>query len=305
MSTFIFNDSKDKILKIYTNLCRKVFESAGELVYDKIRGNYGILYDDYDYDKAILEEWKKMMNLDKIFKVCLRKKTLQIDDKVKFDNVTRNSKYTPDSFANISLINDTEGLYYVKKRTSSCGRGVNVYNYDSIKKVEIKDSVIQKDVNVPDLYQGKRYKIRHMVLLHNKKMYSFKRSFFTISNKLYKKNDTEHEMHVISQRKGIKFELSERLENYEKINENIILSLKDLKNYYKKEILDIEEDEFVLLGFDYVVDNCKNVYIIEINHRPNYKHPDNVNTIVDINCVRDTILLMINNSEDNTEFELI
>ena len=32
----------------------------------------------------------------------------------------------------------------------------------------------------------------------------------------------------------------------------------------------------MVLGFDYIIDNNKNVQIIEINHRFNYAHPNNV-----------------------------
>ena len=78
------------------------------------------------------------------------------------------------------------------------------------------------------------------------------------------------------------------------LTKNILLAVKDFKKYYQKEINTINGNEYVVLGFDFIVDNEKNVQIIEINHRSNY------GTLI-LDCVvsffKDMILLLANNSK--------
>ncbi len=65
------------------------------------------------------------------------------------------------------------------------------------------------------------------------------------------------------------------------------------------------DNEFMVLGFDYIIDNNKNVQIIEINHRFNYAHPNNVSEKCDVGFMKDTMLLLIQGNIKNTNFELI
>ena len=72
-----------------------------------------------------------------------------------------------------------------------------------------------------------------------------------------------------------------------------------------KEIENILHKEFVILGFDFVVDSEKNVHIIEINHRSNYAHPDEISKNTDVLCMKDLIKLLINGTHENTDLLLI
>ena len=50
MTEFLFSNN---LLKIHTNKNSSVFSLAGESIYNKINGKYGIIYDDYDCNKGI------------------------------------------------------------------------------------------------------------------------------------------------------------------------------------------------------------------------------------------------------------
>ena len=100
--------------------------------------------------------------------------------------------------------------------------------------------------------------------------------------------------YVINQKHDTIFELSEKLDKFDLIFKNILLAVKDFKKYYQKEINTINGNEYVVLGFDFIVDNEKNVQIIEINHRSNY------GTLIldcDVSFFKDMILLLANNSK--------
>ena len=68
---------------------------------------------------------------------------------------------------------------------------------------------------------------------------------------------------------------------------------------------EIKNNEYAILGFDIVVDNNKNVHLIEINHRSNYSHPQHVCDKTDVICMKDLMKLMINETHVGTDLLLI
>ena len=298
----------DKFLKVYTNKNSYIFKKACELAYNEIvDGQYGILYDDFNPNLKLKKEWEKEIKNIKIFHVATRGKTLNMDSKISFHKVMHESIYTPESYLKLDEIKDNKSLYFVKSDGGTGGKGVNIYNYESLMKANTNNCVIQKNINNPDLYDNKRYKIRQLVLLHNKNVYIHKYSWFSRSNINYEdiSNNNLRKMHVIYQKGDTIFEVNTKLENYELIYNNIKLAVKDFKKYYLNKIDNINDNEFVILGFDFIVDDKKNVQIIEINHRSNYGHPKNVSDICDVEFIKDMIILLINNKTENTNLELI
>jgi hypothetical protein len=305
MTTII---ASDKFIKTYTNKNGSVFKAATNLACNSINnGQYGIIYDDFNPDMKKVNQWKKENKDMKIFHVSTRGKTLNMDSKIAFHKKMNTSKFTPESYLKKSNVTDKNGIYFVKTDGSTGSRGVNVFTYETLINAKTDNCVIQKSMINPDLYTNKRYKIRQHIIIHNKHVYLFKESFFTVSNIDYidTNQDNLRNKHIICQSPDIKFVLSNTLEKYDVIEKNIILATEDFKKCYKDEIEKINENEFVILGFDFVVDTNKNVQIIEINHRSNYAHPKHVSDICDIGCIRDLIILMINKNTVNTNLILI
>lgn len=298
MTTII---ASDKFIKTYTNKNGSVFKAATNLACNSINnGQYGIIYDDFNPDMKKVNQWKKECNNLKIFHVATRGKTLHMDSKISFHNKMSESKYTPESYLEKTKVTDKNGIYFVKTDGSTGSRGVNVYTYNQLEGVDISNSVIQKSMSEPDLHNKKRYKIRQLVFLHNKSCYIHKESLTTLSDVNYDSNSTMHCKHVIFQKTGTEFILSKNLPEFTTIYKNMLNGVTDFAKVYNDEIQNINENEFVILGFDFVVDKDKNVQIIEINHRSNYSHPQNVSDICDINGIKDLLLLLINQSTENT-----
>lgn len=292
MTNLLFSNN---LLVVYTNKASRVFSLACENMYNSVKGRYGIIYSDYDCDKKILDEWKQY-NLQRMFFTAPVSKTFNMDDKILFHNKMKDSNYTPESYLKKEDIVDKNSLYFVKKRGSTASKGVNIYDYDMLKNIDTTQCVIQKNISNPDLYNGFRYKIRSLVLLYNKNVYLDTNSFISISNVQYNMNEINDNnllnINVISQIGGAKFEKSEKLNNIEMINNNIKLAMIDFKTHYANEIENIIENEYCVLGFDIIVDSAYNVQIIEINHRSNYIHPNNV-IDCDISFFKNMIMLLI------------
>lgn len=302
---------KGNFIKIYSNKSFDIFKQGGKLVLEEnnLNGIYGVVYDDFNPNMEIVNSWKKEYPEMKIFHVATRKKTVCMDDKKDFYQIMGNSKYTPDSYLSYEDIPNTtnsEELFFVKKVGGSGSKGVNVYKYCNLSAVNTNNCVIQKSMKKPDLYNNKRYKMRVYVILHNNNVYYFKNNWTSTSTiDYYSDCDNLREKNIIYQKENTIWILSRELDNFELIEKNVILAIEDFKKFYLKDIENINKNEFVILGFDFVVDNEKNVHIIEINHRSNYAHPDDISKKTDVLCMRDLIKLLINGTHQNTDLLLI
>tara|TARA_B100000886_G_scaffold324182_1_gene268628 strand:+ start:2478 stop:3389 length:912 start_codon:yes stop_codon:yes gene_type:complete len=293
----------DKLLKIYTNKCKGIFESAGNKAHKYLNdGLFGIIYDDFNTDTKLVNKWKEEYHNINIYTVTELKKTIKIDDKIHFSKKMSESLYTPESYLTKLEVSDKDALYFLKPRGGAGGINVNIYSYDELQHLDVNNSVIQKCCfKNPDLYNNRNYKIRQLVLLNNKSVYLHKENRFTLSEIDYDdENITNRKFkYIISHRKNVEFDLCYKIEKYDLIFENIKLAVKDFKKYYSDEINSIESNEYTILGFDFVVDSKKNVQIIEINHRSNYKHPKSE---VCVEFIKDMIILLANKNLENTKF---
>ena len=292
------NSVKGTYIKIYSNKNNDIFKQGVKLVLEEnnASGLYGIVYDDFNPNMDLVNKWKKEYPQMEIFYVATRGKTVCMDSKICFTKRMGTSIYTPESYLNYNEIkneSDEDSLYFVKKDGSTASKGVNVYFYKDLGSVNTENCIIQKSMKSPDLYNEKRYKMRVHVILHNKEIYYCKNHWSSVSNINYsdQNNNNLRNTNIIYQNPSTIWILSNSLENYDLIEKNIILAIEDFKKYYLKEIENINKNEFVILGFDFVVDSEKNVHIIEINHRSNYAHPDNISKKTDVLCIKDLIKL--------------
>ena len=297
-------------LKIYSNKSHEVFKKSAQLAMRELNNNgiYGFVYDDYNPNMEIINKWEKEEPDMKIFYVATRAKTVMLDCKLRFYKYMKESPYVPESYLSYNDIIKPENendIYFVKKFSSSCSRHVNVYTYKDLKNVDTNECVIQKSMTNPDLYKNKRYKIRFHVLVFQGKLYYCKYHFATVSDEDYVSSKKIREKHVIHQTSKTLFILSNEIEGYDKIEEEILLCIQDFKNRYGKEMSEIKDNEYAILGFDIVVDNNKKIHLIEINHRANYSHPTHVGDKTDVLCMKDLMKLMINNTHVGTDLLLI
>lgn len=298
-------------MKLYSNKSIPIFKRGADLaIYElnnAVNGIYGFVYDDYDPDMEIVEKWQKEESNITIFYVAPRTKTVMIDCKLRFYNHMKGSIYVPESYLSYHEIDPqySEDIFFVKKFNSSCSKGVNVYTYQQLKDVDTSNCVIQKSMRNPDLFENKRYKIRFHVIVFGGKLYYCKHHFATVSSIDYTSSTEKRNTHVINQTKQTVFIMSNELDGYEKIEEEITSCIEDFKNRYEKVISSIGQNEYALLGFDIVVNADKKIHLIEINHRSNYSHPEHVGNKTDMICMKDLMKLMINGTHEGTELLLI
>ena len=314
------------LIKLYTNKNSTNFKSGALEAQKNINtnGTFGIIYDDFDVKDELKKKWQKEYHDMKIFTVTKRRKTIRMDSKLLFADKMKESIYTPVTYLkyeDIPISTDKSALYFIKKDGSTGSRHVYISKYQDlsncISNIDCANEyILQESMKQPDLYNEKRYKIRVHVILHNKEVYLHKKTFATVSSEKYCigglkdkfmgiKNEDLQKMNVICQANSEKFILYDEINNYELIEKNIILALEDFKKYYISEVNNIDDKEFTILGFDFVVDINKNVNIIEINHRSNYHHPKEISSKTDNICLKDLFILLITGETEKTDLHKI
>ena len=315
---FVFGFS----LKLYTNKNYQIFKLGAKHLNDvaDIRGlnnTYGLIYDDFDCNNSIKEKWEKNHPGMKIFTIVKRRNTVTMDSKISFAKKMKDSVYTPETYLNVNdidtcddAIETDKSLYFIKKNGSTGSVHVIVTKISEIQKISktidnLNEYIIQKSMSNPDLYEGKRYKIRAHVILFNKNIYFHRKPWCTISKVKYNVECEDikvlREMNVIYQANAEKFITFDMINENEKIEKNMLLAFEDFRRSYSNEIENVGDNEFSILGFDFVVNTEKNVNIIEINHRSNYQHPQDVSNKTDVLCIRDLYILLFTNSTKNTD----
>jgi hypothetical protein len=316
------NLSDGLLFKIHTNKNSSVFRRASEGAISRFNGatqKIGVVYSDYNADKNIALEWLKEHPDMKIFQVAKLHKTNVMDSKIMFCRTMCNSIYAPVSYSKVEDIPkstpDTD-LFFVKANGSSGAVGVIAYTYNNLCDPSTKlrtDAVIQKCVAPMDLIDGHCYKIRVYVLMFNKESYYYTKMWHTVAPARFKDSSVFSEdeaydtnfirkMHIISQREGGKFFMTEDLPHYHEINKSAHNACLSFAKTFDTVVNSIKNDEFVVLGLDMVVKLDYSVQIIEVNHRSNYAHPHEIETHVDIPALRDAMILMINGTEKDTDY---
>ena len=308
MSEFIYSRS---MLVVHTNKNSSIFKSAAQRVIDNgdVGGVYGVLYDDFDAQQAIYDKWKKLYPEISIIKVAPRRRTVKMDDKIHMSAVLGNNTCgSPQAYTNVDEIGDCEDnqLFFVKKRGSTSARGVYIHSYAELKSgsVDTNACIIHKNINNPKLLDGKRYKLRVYVLIYKGKVYVSRDAWGSASDIDYKEYDgnmeqnTLKDMHIIYMRPGRKFFKFSDLEDNGEIFDSICGAVNGFSERFMDKIKEFDNDEFSLLGFDFVVDDNNNVCIIEVNHRSNYHHTKEINENVDVPAISDMMTILIDDEPE-------
>ena len=304
-------------LAVYSNKNSSLFDTAAENIISKYgdrKDKVGIIYDDFNANMDVIKSFKKKYKDIKAYHVAPRRTTLQMDDKKFMAKRMNGSKYVPKHYENIEDIPrdiNKNQLFYVKKRGSSGANGVQICRLGDIPREIINECVIQENNFKPDLFNGKRYKIRVYVVLFDGKVYINKKCWGSVATIDYKEDitglsqDELKKMNIIHQSAGRIWINGNQLTEYDEIFKNLTNSIVDFKHIYEDEVSKVGSEEFTILGFDYVVGADKSVCMIEINHRSNYSHPEKITKEVDLPVLEDVFKLLVQENTDDTEFSLV
>lgn len=301
------------LLLVWSNKNSSIFGRACKTVAKDFEHEetIGIVYDDLDTKGETENRWKSKFPDIKIYSVAPRRYTVKMDDKINLSECMGQSKYIPKWYLKYSDIpKDTEKnqLFYVKKRGSTASKGVYLHKYSNMNEIDTKNCVIQEDLNNPYIYEKRRFKIRAYILIFQNSVYINRKAWCSLGALDYKKADDSttpeeiEKINIIYQSPGRKWFNFKEVPDYEQIFPKMCLSCNDIYNSFQTKISEYKDTEYSILGVDYVIDDLNNPYIIEINHRSNYAHPKEIVDNVDLPAIEDTMRILIQKNEYNTDY---
>ena len=148
-------------------------------------------------------------------------------------------------------------------------------------------------------YKGYKYTQRVFTLIHNKQFYLYRGIKKRVHNEKYDKNSLDYSSQVCGSN------YSERIPIYLDIHEDLYLKLKSHSFLVKGKLKDIidqsDDNKYLLIGNDYLVKEDKSVILIEMNPYPDLVNSDEINQMINIPLMKDTIRLVVKKERNNYE----
>ena len=214
---------------------------------------------------------------DATIMVIPRLLTNKIDNKntmyttLKKNNLTY---FLPETYTDLKNIDknifNNNNIFFLKKIFSSGGKGVYIIkNYDEMKNIisnDEKNYILQKEVTNMLLYNGYKSTLRIYVLLTDKKEIYLYTDILGIIHSVKYSNNNSFDIHI--NHKNVKYyNLKNELYYSEIFNKIKDICFLTLKEFYLND--NIDKNRFIIFGFDFIIDNNKNPWLIEINQYPN------------------------------------
>jgi len=265
-------------LNLYYNICKQLV-------------NNGWIIQEFDENKKY--DWCSSSRYSKICGVDLEK-YIYWQDKFYMFALLKKKKYIPETY----IINDGEWVgcrkpiintvFFVKKCNSDCSKGNKIFdNLNDIIRFSKKNKftyIVQPSIKT-DSYKNTKYDIRIWASLVSNNHINFDFIYYKFgkvrcSNKDYIYNSLDPDIQMTNtslknNKEIINFdndfpnfeEISDQINN---IMKNLFESTKDLFINFKK----IKKKIIWNTGFDFIVDQNKKCFLLEINNKPNFYKGD-------------------------------
>ena len=243
------------------------------------------------------------------------------------NNNSKNNVADNNTINNNNNNNKLSNTYIIKPVSSSRGRGIeivsNLNDLESHLKVatEEKPMIIQKYISNPSLINKFKFDIRLWVLVSSidpLRIYTFNEPYARLSNFEFTMSDNNKLIHLTnnsiqnkqddmlrtakSKEKDAKMFSYEQLMHYygEDVWKTIIYKQMKRQTYLTiNEIVPLLKTTgkgFELFGFDYMLDDDLNIYLIEVNLDPDQSHSTNVTRNIVPKCINGIIDIVTNNT---------
>lgn len=252
-----------------------------------------------------INELQKYPLCNNVFRLLSNDTIRILDDKKDMNSLINDDTITPRIYTSVQEImkdyQEPDKLWFLKYRFGCSGKHILCKTTNDLHSIEISERfIIQEAILDLDLYQGYKYTLRIFILIHNKQLYVYSGAKKRVHNVKYDKLSSDYSVHVgggdYSER--IPFYYDKDDITYMKIKE----TLKRLQPKIQRIILETDRFNYSLVGLDYLVKSNGNVIMIEMNPHPQImRNPENVNKIINIPLMKDTVNLVAHNKIHNYE----
>lgn len=295
----MISEQYSKLLAGYTYLSNRAsrnFAAAltplGATAYDRDHNKINFLYFDTHQGKTPPEG----VEID--IQLMERKKTVPLDNKTLLaKRLIQQGLCDPMVYFDIADVpSDNNTLWYIKDPISTGGKSIQVVKYNQLQNAFKIGHIIQAAITDICLVNSRKFTLRVYILVHRNQIYLYPDGIMVIHGFNYHPESTDYSVqvdHTGYADPGSKVEMRpfSSYHLYLPFMVNIAETAPRIFQAFS-DLLDGDSSRYCLFGLDYLCRNNRTVALIEINDRPNLLHTDAINQNINIEMIRDLVVLI-------------
>jgi prolyl 4-hydroxylase len=227
-----------------------------------------------------------------------RKKTVPLDNKALLAKRLINQGICdPMVYFNVADVpRDQNTLWYVKDPLSTGGKSIQVVKYNELKNAFKTGHIIQAAIKDICVAESRKFTLRVYILVYRNQIYLYPDGIMVIHGLNYHPESTDYSVQVdhtgyadpgstVEMRPFSSYHL------YLPFMINIAETAPRIFQAFS-DLLDGDSSRYCLFGLDYLCRKNRTVALVEINDRPNLLHTHAINQNINIEMIRDMVVLM-------------
>lgn len=196
-------------------------------------------------------------------------------------------------------------LWYIKDPLATAGKSVKVVKYNQLKDAFKPGNIIQEAVTDICVIDSKKFTVRIYILVYHNQIYLYPDGIMVIHGVNYSPKSQDYQVQVDHQgytnpHSKVQMKPFSTYPLYLPFMINIAQTAPRIFQAFS-ELLTADSFHYCLFGVDYLCRKNRTVALIEINDRPNLLHTPEINQKVNIEMIRDMVVLITQNKWHNSK----
>lgn len=236
-----------------------------------------------------------------------RQKTVPLDNKALLaKRLIRQGLCDPIVYFDITDVPpDPNKLWYVKDPLASAGKSIQVVTYDELEDYFNKGNIIQEAITDICVANSRKFTVRIYILVYQNQIYLYPDGIMVIHGLNYDPESQEYGVQVdhrgyTDSDSKVQMKPFSTYPLYLPFMINIAQTAPRIFQAFS-DLLSGNSFHYCLFGLDYLCRKNRTVALIEINDRPNLLHTQEINQKVNIEMIRDMVVLITQNKWHNSQ----
>lgn len=194
---------------------------------------------------------------------------------------------------------DPDKLWYIKDPLASAGKSIVVAKYNELKDYFKSGYIIQEAVTDLCLVDSRKFTLRIYILVYQNQIYLYPDGIMIIHGLKYDPNSLDYTVQVDHRgytEPGTKIQMKPFSTYYLYVPFMIDIAHTAPRIFQSfSDLLSADSSRYCLFGLDYLCRQNGTVALVEVNDRPNLLHTNEINQKINIEMIRDMVVLITKN----------
>jgi len=204
-----------------------------------------------------------------------------------------------------ALAHKDVNIWFSKNRHGTSGKGMSCIRHENLANYTLPENhVLQPQVENICLIDGRKFTSRFYILIWNEKAYLYKGGFVVIHGVPYDASSTDYDVQINhagyqKENGAVNLKPIEFFENFKALWPVVEDTAKALVPALHELLKASSKSDYIMLGIDYLIQQSKEIKIIEVNSIPNFVHTKEINETVNIPFLTASLKTMLGDRSDD------